>query len=129
MFMKQAIFITALFCSFTILSIAQITPPQLQSKIAGKKNLAAIMKEVEKFYKEEEQEKKKEKILNANINGGEEEFENEFLFWKRWEYFNKTRLKPNGDIEDVTAKTIAAWQKVNTKYGDINGVESGSNPA
>jgi hypothetical protein len=68
MFMKQVILITVLLCSFAILSIAQITPPELQSKIAGKKNLAVIMKEVEKFYKEEEQEKKKEKILNANIN-------------------------------------------------------------
>ncbi|MEO7313245.1 MAG: hypothetical protein ABIX01_22860 [Chitinophagaceae bacterium] len=136
--MKQVFFIAVLLFCLLDTSSAQPTPPELQRKIAGKKNLALIMKEVEGFYKNEEVEKEKEGRKNGLKNKGpeganEEAFESGLLHWKRWEYFNKTRLQPNGDLEDISAKTYAAWQKVVAKYGDetkpagTNSLTSGSN--
>ncbi len=126
--MKKIFFMAVILYGFISPSAAQITPPELQRKIAGKKNLAIIMKEVEIYYKKEEKEKERQKTINGKSAGDEEEFESSLLFWKRWEYFNKTRLKPNGDLEEVAAKTITAWEKVTEKYGNVNRVESGSNP-
>jgi photosystem II stability/assembly factor-like uncharacterized protein len=110
---------------------AQQLPVELQQKISGMKKLEAIMKVVEDFYKEEEE--KKEGTAGSNRNE-KEEFENGLFHWKRWEYFNKTRLSPNGELEDVAARTIAAWNIVNSKYGaaaqrDANGVQSSSDAA
>ncbi len=93
---------------------AQQIPPGLKKKIEGKKNLKAIMQEVEKYYKREEV--KKESNLQGSQYKEDEEFENGLLQWKRWEYFNQTRLKQNGDLENIAAKTEAAWRKVNNKY-------------
>jgi photosystem II stability/assembly factor-like uncharacterized protein len=126
--MKQVFFIAVVLLCFIHTSKAQVTPPELQRKIAGKRNLKAIMKEVEKFYEREEEEKQRKSKRNQRVAEAEdeEEFENGLLHWKRWEYFNKTRLKPNGDLEDVTAKTIAAWQQTKEKYGNNSRVQDGS---
>jgi len=126
--MKQVFFIAAVLLCFMYSSMAQVTPPELQRRIAGKRNLKAIMKEVEKFYEREEEEKQRKAKRNQRVAGAEDEgeFENSLLHWKRWEYFNKTRLKPNGDIEDVTAQTITAWQQVNEKYGNSSRIQDGT---
>ena len=102
-----------------LLVIAQRDKDELSRKIAGKKNLQAIMKIVEKHFAEE---KKQEQGREAN-----EEFENEYLHWKRWEYYNKSRLKANGDLEDITAKTEEAWRKTEAKYGSASRPQSGTN--
>ena len=127
------VFTFFLICQY---SFAQNVPAQLKRKIAGKKNLKAIMKEVEAYYKREDEEKERRskhkptnrqthKPTNQETNDGEE-FESGLLMWKRWEYFNQSRLKPNGDLEDVTAKTIKAWEKVKAKYEGLNQPQSGT---
>ncbi len=123
-----------LYCAMLLMSIniaAQQLPPQLQKKISKMKKLTSIMKVVEAFYEEEEEKKKR---IAGRSENEEEEFESGLFHWKRWEYFNKTRLKPNGELEDINAKTVAAWQMVNNKYGTetqlgINGSTNRSNAA
>jgi len=132
--MKQIVFIAVVLLCFNGPSSAQPTPPALQKKITGKKNLNAIMAEVETYFKKEAdgQDKLQKSIPGLPVK---EAFESALLHWKRWEYFNQTRLKPNGDLEDVYAKTVKAWEKVTAKYGDghsinsPNAPQSGSNPA
>jgi photosystem II stability/assembly factor-like uncharacterized protein len=111
--MKQLIFVGMTLLFFAAPSFAQHTPPELERKIAGKKNLQEIMTEVEKYYKEEEVEQEELRRNNPTVSTDEEEeFESALLHWKRWEWFNQTRLKENGDLEDINAKTLTAWQKV-----------------
>lgn len=128
--MKKVFFIAMLLIAFFSQSAAQTTPPALQQKIAGKKNLRAIMAEVERFYvKEEEKREDQKKLSLQKGNDDEEEFETDLLRWKRWEYYNETRLKPNGDLEDIGNKTVAAWQEVNTKFSFAARAQSGTNAA
>ncbi|MES2777835.1 MAG: 3-coathanger stack domain-containing protein [Bacteroidota bacterium] len=137
--MKQIVFIAVVLLCYAIPSASQHAPAELERKLAGKKKLQEIMAEIDKYYKAEEEEKEREKqrkkIHTGNAGAEEVEFEGGPLKWKRWEYFNKTRLKPNGELEDVNAKTFAAFQKTIAKYGDgrqptgTNIVESGSNAA
>ena len=117
--MKQIFFIAVMFIWTSSKVSAQGISNELGQKIAGKKNLKAIMVEVENFFSEQEKKRKRAKAYFKNGDAADEEFENELLHWKRWEYYNKTRLKANGDLEDVTAKTIAAWQKVHSKYEKV----------
>lgn len=123
---NQYFFLFLFFCSNVE---AQNPSPKLNKKIEGLRNLKAIMKEVDSYYEDEEREKEREQRRNkragiTTTQEGEEEFESELLHWKRWEYWNQTRLKENGDLEDVAAKTIAAYDAVDAKYGKIN---SGTN--
>lgn len=121
--MKRILFIgVILFWCNSLL--AQRSNVELERRLTGKKNLEAIMDEVHKFYAEEE---KNEKANNKGNNTQGEDFESGLFKWKRWEYFNKTRLKPNGDLEDINAKTVAAWEKINAKYGAELRTQSGSN--
>jgi Sec-independent protein translocase protein TatA len=118
--MKKLIIIIActLFC---MVSFAQKQKIKLQDRITGMKNFKKIMAEVHSYFEEEKEEKEKEqsKTKKENVEEHEEaeEFESEELFWARWENFYRSRLKPNGDIEDVSAKTIEAWESVNNKFG------------
>lgn len=96
--MKQLIFVGMTLLFFAAPSFAQHTPPELERKIAGKKNLQEIMSEVEKYYKEEEVEQELRRNNPTVSTDEEEEFESALLHWKRWEWFNQTRLKENGDL-------------------------------
>ena len=119
--MKQLIFVGMTLLFFAAPSFAQHTPPELERKIAGKKNLQEIMSEVEKYYKEEEVEQEELRRNNPTVSTDEEEeFESALLHWKRWEWFNQTRLKENGDLEDINAKTLTAWGKVRERDETTN---------
>jgi Sec-independent protein translocase protein TatA len=115
--MKKLIIIIActLFC---MVSFAQKPKVKLQDRIAGMKNFKKIMAEVHNYFEEEKEEKEREETKKENLAEREEgeEFESEELFWARWEIFYRSRLKPNGDIEDVTAKNIEAWESVNNTF-------------
>ncbi len=116
------IFLFGVFTVFAWFVSAQQAPKELQLKIAGKKNLKAIMYEVEKYYKN--QEATKPLMLKGDK---ETDFESDLLHWKRWEYFNQTRLRSNGDLEDVVAKTYTAWERTNSNNRNIISQESGTN--
>lgn len=125
--MKKIFFLAIIFLSFQFHPAAQMTP-ELRKKIGTKRNLKAIMREVEEYFEKEERENERKYGKDDVNNNGEDEkeFESGLLKWKRWEYFNATRLKPNGDLEDIEARTVAAWEQVNAKYGNTNRIESGT---
>lgn len=100
---KIALFIICL----TILdfSYSQI-PEALNARIKGKTNLKAIMAEVDEYYNDEAKNENTFKIKNGEE---EEEFENDYLFWKRWEYYHKSRLDEYGNIvPNVQEKILEA---------------------
>lgn len=107
---------------------AQKTPPKLQRKIEGEKNFETIMRKVERFYEKEERKKEriqeKAKERASATERDEEEFENGITHWKRWEYYNQTRLKPNGELEDIASKTIEAYNKIDAKFGPMSGTDA-----
>lgn len=78
-----------IFISF--ISFAQ-NPNELKQRLAGKTKLTDIMKEVDLFYKDEQG-----KSLIPTDNG-EKEFENNYLRWMRWEYYQSSRLDEEGRI-------------------------------
>lgn len=78
-----------IFISF--ISFAQ-NPNELKQRLAGKTKLTDIMKEVDLFYKDEQG-----KSL-IPTNNGEKEFENNYLRWMRWEYYQSSRLDEEGRI-------------------------------
>ncbi len=106
-----------IFCNLLLSSVsAQAKKQKLENKVKGLKNFNQIMTTVNNYFEEEKKEKTLDNKIQRN-DGGEEEFESEELFWARWGNFYRSRLKPNGDIEDVNAKNVEAWQSVNNKYG------------
>ncbi len=128
--MNKYIILTSIILLMAVKSIAQELPDRIQRKISGLKRLDDIMRVVDAFYREEAAKEKAE----GGRGEEKEEFESGHFLWQRWAYFNKTRLKDNGELEDIAAKTIEAWNVVNSKYGDaahrdIAGVQSSSNAA
>ena len=106
-----------LFCNLLFFAVsAQVKKQNLEDKVKGLKNFNQIMTIVNDYFEEEKKEKEFDNKLQRN-GEEEDEFESEELFWRRWENFYRSRLKPNGDIEDVNAKNYEAWQRVNDKYG------------
>ena len=87
--MKKLIIILLL--CFAIKDAESQVPNSLKLRIEGKTKLTDIMREVEDFYKNEDADRK------TNNNEGEE-FESDYLRWKRWEYYNSSRLDKNGNI-------------------------------
>ncbi len=72
-------------------SFAQ-NPAELKQRLSGKTKLTDIMKEVDLFYKDEQG--------NSLIptENGEKEFENNYLRWMRWEYYQSSRLDEEGRV-------------------------------
>jgi photosystem II stability/assembly factor-like uncharacterized protein len=89
---------------------AQKVPVELQKKIEGTRNLAAIMKEVDAYY-----ENGKKTSLN-------EEFESPYIHWKRFEQFYANRLDAKGNIpENVTQLMWDGWNNYKKDHPEIGG--------
>ena len=74
----------------------------LKTALVGKKKLKDIMHIVDSFYKANpEKETEKEE--------GDEPFESDYLFWKRWELYNNSRLDENGELVDIGKKNFDAY--------------------
>ena len=109
--MKNA-FLILLLTFFTVNIFAQKAEKSLQNKIAGLKKFDEIMAQVELHFAKEKKEIKTE--------NSKEEFENEYLHWKRWEQYYSTRLNDKGEPEDVNFKTVAAFEKLKPKDSLLN---------
>jgi photosystem II stability/assembly factor-like uncharacterized protein len=109
---KQFLSVCLLFSLVSVSLFAQDIPPELQKRIEGKRNLAAIMKEVDSYYE------------NGNKNqlqSEEEEFEDEYIHWKRFEDFYANRLDANGNIpENVTRLMWDGWNAYKQKHPEIS---------
>ncbi|MEO7265447.1 MAG: 3-coathanger stack domain-containing protein [Ferruginibacter sp.] len=95
-------------------------PDALKQRIAGKTKLTDIMREVEIFYANDKD------ATQLKKNNEEGEFENDYLRWKRWEYYNSSRLDENGNIiPNVNRKIYDGWKDyVNTSPLHINAPQS-----
>lgn len=87
----KIIIIILLLC-FIMKGVQSQVPDALKVRIEGKTKLTDIMREVEDFYKDDKDAHQEKESNN------EEEFENDYLRWKRWEYYNSSRLDENGNI-------------------------------
>lgn len=99
-----------LFCCFILLlpswCFAQI-PMQLQQQLGGKKKLADIMNTVQAYYRLHPTDNKK-----ANTeNQGEQEAESPMIHWARWALYNSNRLNENGELTDISQRTLDALKK------------------
>lgn len=91
---------------------AQI-PDALKQRLQNKTKLTEIMAEVEDFYKDQ-----KEALVEAK-NNSEEEFENDYLRWKRWEYYNASRLDEEGRLNpNVNRKIYDGWQNFQSRQSN-----------
>lgn len=106
--MKKLLFIIWL---FFIADMAQAQlPDALQQRIAGKTRLADIMLEVDLFYRND-----KDALVEKN-NNKQVEFENDYLRWKRWEYYNASRLDEQGNvIPNISRKIYDGWKNYEEK--------------
>jgi photosystem II stability/assembly factor-like uncharacterized protein len=112
--MMKTIFLLTTIISLSLMSYGQV-PEALDARIRGKHKLAEIMAEVEDYYRP---------ILAAaasrnNIRqaGTEDEAECEtckegldlgYQHWKRWEYYNRSRLTDDGRLQNVARKNFDA---------------------
>ncbi|MES2649126.1 MAG: 3-coathanger stack domain-containing protein [Bacteroidota bacterium] len=101
-YLFQLCFISLFFIALA--STAQKIPPDLGKKIAGKTNLEEIMAEVDAYY----QEGKAPSLQNVSR---EDEFENPYIFWKRFEHYQAARLDEKGNISPNVNQTI--WNNWN----------------
>lgn len=88
------------------LLFAQKVPPALQQRLVGKTRLVDIMREVDLFY-----ENGRSPILRRITADGKEDFENDYIHWKRFEYFHASRLDSNGNVRRDIARKI--WEGLN----------------
>ena len=72
----------------------------LALRLRGKTTLKTIMNEVDDYYKS--------KGLHENKPNGEGE-DNEYVKWKRWEWYMRDRLGPNGEFIDINQKMKDAY--------------------
>ncbi len=73
----------------------------LQQKLSGKKNFREVMSIVENHFSYEEKHPEQ-----FSSNGEKKEFENDYLHWKRWEYYMGSRLDENGNIPNNIPQRI-----------------------
>ncbi|MEO7310856.1 MAG: 3-coathanger stack domain-containing protein [Chitinophagaceae bacterium] len=116
--MKKILFIVLLFFAAGI-ARTQV-PDALQQRISGKTKLTDIMRDVELFYANDN---------DATVQKGnneEEAFESDYLRWKRWEYYNSSRLDENGNIiPNVNRKIYDGWKAYeNSHQAIINAAQS-----
>ena len=102
----------------------------MATRLQGKTTVQAIMSEVEAFYGGEG------KSLRAKYTSGE--FEDDYLKWKRWEWWMLSHLDGNGNFVDINKKNFEAVAKTDQKWGPFiskdafaplsrKGIEGGAN--
>lgn len=94
--MKQAsLRIAGIFCLLIFIgthaNAQRQIPRALQQRIQGKTKLADIMQEVDAYYDEGK------RNIEHNAGEGEEE-SNEYIRWKRWEWWMRSHLDAQGNI-------------------------------
>ncbi len=85
-------------------------PAELVRNIQGKTRLADIMKEVNRYYDFGR--------VNITKSPGEDDFEsNDYEWWKKWEYWARRRLNPDGTLADYKTLNFQAKKTVDAKFG------------
>ncbi|MES2774019.1 MAG: 3-coathanger stack domain-containing protein [Bacteroidota bacterium] len=90
-------------------------PATLKTRLVGKTRLKEIMKEVDAFYQAEKLLEAQKKTAGTHDSDEEEEEENAYLHWKRWEWYMSGRLGPNGEFVDVKEQLWQAYETASKK--------------
>lgn len=106
---KLFIFLISFFIAGMLAKPALAQDTELQRRLQGKTTLKEIMKEVDAYYVE--------KGLHENRPNGEG-VDDDYAKWKRWEYYMRDRLGPNGEFVDINQKMKEAYAMRDAK--DIN---------
>ncbi|HZV69493.1 MAG TPA: hypothetical protein VFG10_08115 [Saprospiraceae bacterium] len=100
-----------------LFSLGQVTAQNgtdsLKQQLVGKTTLAEIMPIVEKYYSEHSEE--------GTVDG--DEFESDYLQWKRWEWYMSRRLGPNGEFVHIPKMNLQALQSESTPRSSRNAIE------
>ena len=110
--MKRILFLSILIFTLYLQSSAQRRfPDELVSRIQGKTKLVDIMREVNNYYDFGRQ--------NVEREPGEDEFEsNDYHWWKKWEYWARRRLNPDGTLADYKGMNYLARKDVEARFGE-----------
>lgn len=117
--MKNIFIVIAL--SFFTSVHAQKAEIVLKEKLTGVKKFKDIMAIVETHFAEE-----KKDIVASKNDETNEEFESEYLHWKRWEQYYATRLNDNGEPADVNYNTTKAFEILKSREQSNAALRSGS---
>jgi photosystem II stability/assembly factor-like uncharacterized protein len=103
-----------IFCSALVVQAQKSIPPDLQQRLRGKSKLADIMKVVDEYYEYGRR--------AGQQNPGEIEESNEYIRWKRWEWWMSSHLDVNGNIiKNYPHLNYEALQQAERKWGaEIN---------
>lgn len=71
-----------------LLAVPVFGQEDLKEKLKGKSTLSAIMHEVDAYYR-------------AHPEAEADDFESEYLHWKRWEWYMSSRLGPHGEFVNI----------------------------
>src|SRR5687767_9821822 len=88
------------FCAFYS-AMAQAT---LEQSLVGKTRLDDIMPVVDTYFK-------------SQPNESEEEFESDYLHWKRWEWYMSGRLGPTGEFVNISEFLLAGLREKERMQG------------
>ena len=110
--MKRILFLSILIFTLYLQSSAQRRfPDELVSRIQGKTKLVDIMREVNNYYDFGRK--------NVEREPGEDEFEsNDYHWWKKWEYWARRRLNPDGTLADYKGMNYLARKDVEARFGE-----------
>ncbi len=106
--MKYFLLLAAIIFSASV--SAQKMPPALAQRLQGKTTVQAIMQEVDAFYQGDG------KSLRYRIDD-EDEREDDYLFWKRWEWWMLSHLDSKGNFVKISQKNWDATIQTNQKWG------------
>lgn len=91
---------------------AQKVPPALAVKLQGKTTVQEIMKEVDAYYEGPG------KTERSKVNS-EGEFEDDYLKWKRWEWWMLSHLDDEGKFVNSNKKNFEATRQADEKWGHL----------
>jgi hypothetical protein len=109
--MKYVFILIALVCSAVTFAQKNL-PTALAARLQGKTTVQEIMKEVDAYY-EGEGKAQRSKIKD------EERFEDDYVFWKRWEWWMLSHVDGEGEFVNINKKNFDATQDANQKWGHL----------
>ena len=96
--MKYVFILIALVCSAVTFAQKNL-PTALAARLQGKTTVQEIMKEVDAYY-EGEGKAQRSKIKD------EERFEDDYVFWKRWEWWMLSHVDGEGEFVNINKKIL-----------------------
>ena len=109
--MKRIAFSAILLLLASSLLAQRHVPPELESRLRGKRKVADIMQVINQYYDFGR--------VNTHVDGeDEDDWEgNDYAWWVKWSYWAMRRLNPDGTLANHRVKNYQAQQDVDARYG------------